>query len=169
MDSVIRYANKEIWLSFYDATVIHANKYAQTSGGWGDTAVNSTLYTDVVFRLKETGTDVSLTIVDVDVPIYNHQDVMVISANRNIIGYIDNQTKYYYYTTKDFSRLFKLGFPFYWIWVGTVLGLAISYMLDRSNFPIWTVIAFGISYGIFQLQKVIQNYGLKKEFDQFLR
>ena len=119
--------------------------------------------------MKETGTDVSLTIVDVDVPIYNQQEVSVISANQNIIGYIDNQTKYYYYTTKDFSRLFKLGFSFYWIWLGALLGLTISYMLDRSNAPIWSIIAFGISYGIYQLQKLIQNYRLKREFDQFLR
>jgi len=38
-------SKKELSVSLHPATVIHANKYTEASGGWSNLPVRSTLYT----------------------------------------------------------------------------------------------------------------------------
>src|SRR4051812_26194866 len=113
MSTTIQIAKKELSVSLHPAKVIHANKYTEASGGWNNLPVSSTLYTDVVFRSKESGRDWPINIKGNELPVYTDQDVIVIGLEDLIIGFVDTQTDHYYYTETDFAGNFQLGARLY--------------------------------------------------------
>ena len=169
MEKIIKFSNTDIPLSLYGARVIHANKYSETHGGAFNFPVSSTLYTDVVFRLTETGEDIKTYIKNLDLPIYNEQEVTVICSGKKVIGFIDVKTNYYYYTTKNFSRLLGIGISFIWVWIlGLLGGLAIYSFYDRKNVLLIIVPLLAV-YAIFLIYKWILDYRIQKEIDIYLQ
>ena len=168
MNATIQIAKHDLSVSLHPATVIHANKYTETSGGWYHLPVFSTLYTDVVFRSKKNGQDWPIYIKRFDLPIYTNQDVTVIAIDDLIMGYIDNQTEYYYYTDTDFFENFKLGISRYKAWLIGTIASALGYFIfhDRewilSFIPLITMLAF------YHIQKLILNNRTTKALDDYL-
>jgi len=66
MEKTITVSGKDFPVSLHKATVIHADKFTRTSGGWNNLPVTSTLYTDVVFRIDESNEDWPLYIKNID-------------------------------------------------------------------------------------------------------
>lgn len=152
--------------------VIHADKYTQTSGGWGNLPVHSNLYTDVVFRNEAAKEDWHLKINNFDLPLYNGQHVMVIRINDIIIGFVDKQTSKYYYTRTDFSKACKLGMPYYWVWVIGISAGLIGFVLTKENaypLPVVLLIPTAMMWLIYQAQKWIRNNNIRGKIDQYLR
>ncbi len=123
-EKIIKFTNTEIPLFLHSARVIHANKYSEAYGGAFNLPVSSTLHTDVVFRLNETREDYKTYIKNLDLPIYNAQEVTIsMPAAKRVPCYIEMHTNNHYYTTKDFSRLlgigllYILGLPNRYFWV----------------------------------------------------
>lgn len=169
MEKIIKFSNTEIPLSLHSARVIHANKYSEAYGGAFNLPISSTLYTDVVFRLNETREDYKIYIKNLDLPIYNEQEVTVICSAKRVLGYIDMQTNYYYYTTKDFSRSLGIGLPYIWVWVVGILGGTCLYLINNQEISLWVLVPFLAAYILFLMQKWILNHRIQKEINTFLR
>jgi hypothetical protein len=170
MERTITVSNTDIPLSLQKATVIHANKYSQAHGGWSNLPVSSTLYTEVAFRIDETNKDLRTTIKDRDLPVYNGQEVTIISVGKAVLGFVDMQTNYYYYTTGDFSRKLGMGPAFYWVWIIGLLGGITVYLLDlQQGMFLWLLVPLGIALLLYYVQKWILNMRIRKAMDKVLQ
>jgi hypothetical protein len=169
MDTVIKCLNVEIPLLLHRARVVHANKYTEAHGGAFDLPVSSTLYTDVVFRLYENDEDYKAYIEKLDLPIYNNQEVTIICCDKTVIGYIDMQTNYYYYTVTNFSRLFGLGLSSLWVWIITILGGIAIYATTSDRMLLLSFTLFIIVYGLYFFQRWYINRRVRQAIDAVLK
>lgn len=162
---------RQLGITLHPATVIHADKYTDSftwSGRWGRSPYPGQRVTEVVFRSKQDGRDWRITVENINLPIYTSQDVTVIAADDAIVGYIDTQTKEYYYTTGNFAYELDFGVPLY---ISVLLGLglcALSFFLlpgdDRGYSLI--PIAFAILFHI--IQRRIWNHRIEKALNSYL-
>jgi hypothetical protein len=168
MDTVLKCLNVEIPLSLHRARVVHANKYSEAHGGAFDFPVSSTLYTDVVFRLNENNEDFKTYIQNLDLPIYTDQDVTVICSGKSVLGFIDMQTNYYYYTVNNLSRTLGLGFPFLWVWIITILGGIAIYFANIELSFLWLILFFLSVYLVYLIQRWYLNRRIRTAIDAVL-
>ncbi|MES2004653.1 MAG: hypothetical protein V4450_09030 [Bacteroidota bacterium] len=164
-------AKKEFSFSLDNARVIHANKFTEASGGWGSLPINSTLYTDVVFRSQESGADWPIRFNNRDLPLYTDQEVMVMSIDQYIIGFIDKQTSKYYYTETDFAYLLDLGFPlFKAVIAGIVLGVLGYFISSEMKYRVLFCIApLFIAWVSYLAKKWQINREITSKLDDYLR
>ena len=168
MDTVVRCLNSEIPLSLHRARVVHANKYSEAYGGAFDFPVSSTLYTDVVFRLNESNEDYKAYIQKLDLPIYTDQDVTIICFGRKVLGYVDMQTNYYYYTVNNFSKELGLGIPSFWVWLITIIGGIVFFIINTQYLLLWVILLFLSLYLIYLMHRWYINYQVRKGLDAVL-
>jgi hypothetical protein len=170
METTIRIQNRDIQIALHPATVIHTDKYSETSGGWGNLPVVSTLYTDVVFRSRTSKEDWHHKITSRDLPVYNDQEVRVISADNIIIGYIDEQTKKYYYTSNNLSNRMGLGMSYYLVWVIGIVGAVIIGLLTWETTMMWLLFTpLIITWLFYRIQKWVLHAQVTKAIDHYLR
>ena len=134
---MIKLSAIEFPLALEKAKVIHANKFSQAQGGAFNLPVSSTLYTEVVFRLENSGEDIRTYIRNLDLPIYTEQAVTVILSDKRVVGFVDMQTNYYYYTTRDFARQLGFGMPFFWVWVIGIAGAVLVFFMQDRQTTTW--------------------------------
>jgi len=168
MEKVINVSNVQIPLSLHSGKVIHSDKYSETRGGAFNFPVSSILHTDVVFRLDGTGEDLPVHIEDLDLPLYNEQSVTLVTSNNRVLAYIDEQTKYYYYISRNFCRRLGIGMPLWWVWVFGIVGGVIIYFLKRTDTALWVFVPLLTAYVMYTIQKWILNFKIKKQIDSFL-
>jgi hypothetical protein len=166
--SSIQISNRNLSVSLYPATVIHANKYTDTYGGTFNLPVRTTLHNDVVFRSKQTNEDWPVHIRNRDLPIYSNQDVIVIAVEETIIGYIDTQTDVYYYTSTDFYYNFDLGIRPYKIWITGAIATIASFFLFRDEQTIFCILPLIATYFFYRIHKTIINYRAETAMDNSL-
>ena len=167
MEKLIKVSGKELPVSLHKATVIHADKFTRTSGGWNNLPVTSTLYTDVVFRIDESNEDWPLYIKNIDLVIYNDQRVLVIVVNDAIVGFIDEKTSHYYYTTNKFSKLLKLGIPYPFYIVAGIAAAVILYLVYPKQIQ-WSLIPLILALMAYQIQKLVLGIKARKAIDSYL-
>jgi hypothetical protein len=168
MQQTVSILSKEEPIDLYNATVIHANKYYRTSGGWGSWPVTSTLYIDVVFRDKASGDDWPVTVRNLDLPLYNEQEVSVICVRDIIIGYIDRKTNRYYFTTSDFAKTFKLGIQHMIMWIIGIAGGLVTYLFVGNELAYWAFLPLVIAIIVFYIQKMAINYRVGASLDHYM-
>jgi hypothetical protein len=168
MDS-IQISKRNLSVSLYPATVIHANKYTDTYGGSFDLPVRTTLHNDVVFRSKQTNEDWPVHIRNRDLPIYNDQDVIVIAVEETIIGYIDCQTNLYYYTSTNFLHNFDLGIRSHKIWITGAIATTASFFIFPDEQTILCILPLLATYFFYTIHKTLINYRAEKAMDNFLK
>ena len=169
MDKVIKLANTEVPLTLHTATVIHANKYSETHGGAFSFPVTNILFTDIVFRLKDTHEDYKAYVKNIDLPIYTDQEVTVICANKKVIGYIDNKSNYYYYTTRDFSKFFGLGIHYAFVWIIGIAGGVAAWFMNQQEPTLWIFVPLFAAFIFYYIQKWMINQRIRKMIDDYLR
>ncbi len=169
MNGTIRILNCEVPVQLFDATVIHADKYAAASGGMFNLPVTSTLYTEVVFRLRDYDRDCRLRIKNLDVPLYTNQDVSVICSRGVIIGFIDTKSNAYYYTLTDFSGELGFGFEWHWFLLTTFFMTAIIFFFQLQQFSRYLLIPLLAGLCLFYLHKSVLNYLIRRSLDKHLR
>jgi len=167
MEKTITVSGKNFPVSLHKATVIHADKFTRTSGGMHNLPVRSTLYTDVVFRIDESNEDWPLYIKYIDLVIYKDQRVLVIVVNDAIVGFVDEKTGRYYYTTTQFSKLLKLGIHYTYYIIAGIAGAVILYLAYPKQFG-WVLIPLVIALIAYQIQKLILSSQARKAIDSFL-
>ncbi|MES2372403.1 MAG: hypothetical protein V4557_07475 [Bacteroidota bacterium] len=166
--SSIQISNRDLSVSLYPATVIHADKYTDTRGGAFDLPVRTTLHNDVVFRSKQTNEDWPVHIRNLNLPIYSNQDVILIAVEETIIGYIDTRTDLYYYTSTDFVNNFDLGIHPNKIWItGVLTAIALFFFLPEEKNLLFFLPLIGM-YFFYRIHKTLLNYRAEKAMDSFL-
>lgn len=162
-------SGKPYQLVLHNATVIHANKYSETSGGWGSLPLRSTLKMEIVFRSKEDGQDWQVKINNEDLPLYTEQEVTVISLENYIIGFIDKQTSKYYYIDNDFASLLELGIALYKVWLAGILIGITAMMLTPLPYKFIAAFApFLLCWVIYILKKWRINREFSSKIDAYL-
>ena len=168
MVKIIGSQHIDIPLSLFRATVIHANKYSETFGGAFNLPVSSRLYTDVVFRMNESNEDLPVYIHHLDLPIYNSQEVTLVTSNKKVLAFIDMQTRYFYYTTRNFARKLNLGMPFFYVWVIGILAGILVYILQNQEASGWVFAPIAIAWIVYTIQKWIINFQVRRKINDFL-
>ena len=168
MQQTVSILSKEEPIDLYNATVIHANKYYRTSGGWGSWPVTSTLYIDVVFRDKASGDNWPITVKNLDLPLYTEQEVSVICVRNIIIGYIDRKANRYYFTTSDFAKAFKLGMQYVFMWIIGIAGGLVTYLFVGNEWAYWAFLPLLIAVIGFYIQKMVINYRVGASLDRYM-
>lgn len=170
--TTLLFNEEELEFTLHNATVIHADKYSETSGGWGNAPVRSHLYTDLVFRSSDTNEDWPVTINGRNLSVYNGQKVMVMGLQGRIIGYVDKQSNKYYYTRDEFSSFVKVGMPVYYIWIIGIIGAMAVFMFttDESDIRLlYALIPFGVAWLIAIIQKQMISNRIMQLIDTYLR
>lgn len=165
MQNTITLSGKEIVFKLHAGHVIHANKYSEARGGWGSLPVTSVLHTEVVVKLTN-GDNLNLYMRRLDLPVYNGQEVSLLSANGSVVALIDLKSKKYYYTATNFQKKLGLGIPAYWVWaIGIVCG-GIAYLINKNGatfllmpFIVWIQVL---------INQWLFNKKLRKEINSYL-
>ena len=99
--------NKNLNIQLSPAKIISIDNYVTTGLFTDDRFLplgNNTLHTNVVLQLKNTDRILPLNIRNMQLPLRDAQDVDIISANQQVIGYVDVRSEEYYYITNDFCK-----------------------------------------------------------------
>lgn len=170
--TTLLFNEEELEFTLHNATVIHADKYSETTGGWGSAPVRSHLYTDLVFRSSDTNEDWPMTVNGRNLSVYNGQKVMVMGLEGSIIGYVDKQSNKYYYTRDEFSSFVKMGMPAYYIWIiGIIGGLAVFLFTPEETDIrfLYALLPLGITWLIYIIQKQMISNRIMQLIDTYLR
>lgn len=168
MQKTVNILGKEEPIDLYNATVIHANKYYRTSGGWGGWPVTSTLYTDVVFRDKLSGNDWPISITNLDLPLYTEQEIAVICIKNIIVGYIDRKANRYYYTTSNLGKAFQAGMPYWAVWaIGVPVGILLG-MLAGTELAYLGFLPLLIAMAVYYVQNGMVNHRITRAIDHYM-
>jgi len=170
--TTLLFNDEELEFTLHNATVIHADKYSETTGGWGNAPVRSHLYTDLVFRSSDTNEDWPMTVNERNLPVYNGQKVMVMGLQGRIIGYVDKQSNKYYYTRDEFSSFVKAGMPVYYIWIIGIIGGLVAFIFTSEESDIRflnALLPLGITWLIYIVQKQMISNRIMQLIDTYLR
>lgn len=170
--TTLLFNNEELAFTLHNATVIHADKYSETTGGWGNAPVRSHLYTDLVFRSSDTNEDWPVTINGRNLSVYNGQKVMVMGLQGSIIGYVDKQSNKYYYTRDEFSSFIKMRMPAYYIWIIGIFGGLAVFMFtpgESDAMILLTLLPLCITWLIYIIQKQMISNRIMQLIDTYLR
>lgn len=170
--TTLLFNEEELEFTLHNATVIHTDKYSETTGGWGSAPVRSHLYTDLVFRSSDTNEDWPMTVNGRNLAVYNGQKVMVMGLQGSIIGYVDKQSNKYYYTRDEFSSFVKAGMPAYYIWIiGIIGGLAVfTFTPEESDIRfLYALLPLGVTCLIYFIQKQMISNRIMQLIDTYLR
>ncbi len=87
METTIKVLKYTLPLTIYDAIVLHVDKFSRTTGGAFDFPVQTTVYNDVVFRIRELDRDFPIRITEIGGVLYPGQEVSLMVLKSQIIGY----------------------------------------------------------------------------------
>lgn len=175
MQTHITFGKKQFLLELKNASVIHADKYSEARGGWGNLPVWSTLYTDLVMNSSDDGISWQTTIRNRNLPVYQGQNVSVLLLEQQVIGFIDQGTNKYYYTRTDFNSFLPIGWPLKHFWITGLFFLLIAIVncfMGKNYNPDFVVIPFfGIAATllVYHLQKWIVNKRFMRAVDHYLQ
>lgn len=167
MESFIKSSLLKAPISLHDATVIHANKFSTAHDGGLNVPIWSNLHIELVFRLQRTNEDWRVYVKNLDLPIYTSQEVSVVTCGETVLAYIDKQTNYYYYLTRDFSGKLGIGMPFFLVWLIGIVGGIIDYLMQQEV-TVFLFVPIATLWLIYMIQKWIANFRIKREIDRFL-
>lgn len=91
---------------------------------------------NVVFQLQQSGTTLPLSVKNVQLPLYNEQQVDVIKANECIIGYVDVKSEEYYYTTSDFCKAAGVHFLELLTWLVSIMATISILTIIKNNYAL---------------------------------
>ncbi|MBR2648651.1 MAG: hypothetical protein IKD55_07410 [Sediminibacterium sp.] len=101
-------------LTYTNATVIHTNKYSQNTGWAFSSVFFQNVVLDVVFRIDETGEEVSNSYINPSAILYPQQKIVLVSVDGNVIAYIDHVAGKYYYLDNSLARVLSYSVNINW-------------------------------------------------------
>ena len=163
----MRFSTNRIRFDHYHASVLHTDKIAKVSGGWGHLPVNTTVDTEAVFRL-DNGTDLAITLYDRQARLYPGQEVTLIAANGRVLAFVDRSASFYQFSVNDPSRVLNIGLPF-WICLlaGIAAGLAVYWSNPEGD---GTGVLFAILLPVlfYILQRLFFNWRIRKQVHAYI-
>ena len=95
---------------------------------------------------------------------------MVIRANSIIIGYIDGQTKKYYYTSSNLCSRLGLGMSYYLVWtIGILGGVVIGFSTWNTTLTPLLVVPVIVAWLFYWVQKWVIHKRIVNAIDHFLQ
>lgn len=156
-------------LTLLKATVIHCNKYSEAVPAiFLIPQFRNRMHTEIVFRIRSTGDDWRVRVSDLELPMYAQQSVTLVVKGSKALAYIDDQTNYYYYFSRNLSTLLGTGIPGYWFILAGLAGAALVYLLGEQEITGNVILPLIGSWLIYFIQKWVLHYRAKKEFDRIL-
>ncbi len=163
----IRFSTEDLRFDHYDASVLHTDKIAKVSGGWGNLPVHTTVDTEAVFRLQN-GTDLALTLYDRQARLYPGQEVLLIAANGKVMAYVDRKASFYQYTLNDPARTLGIGLPFWICLLTGIAGAVIMYQVKGADDGMAVVLPVFISVAVYLLQRLFFNWQIRKRVHAYI-
>jgi hypothetical protein len=164
--------DKNITIELSRATVLQIDKYARTGIFTDDRffpLTTNTMLTNIIFQLKNTNKTLPLYVRNMQVPLYDKQEVDIISANNFIIGYVDVANEEYFYTTDDFSKISGIKIPekFTWI-IGITAAITVATILKNSYTPFLACLLLLAAWLLHSIINFTLNKKIENEIDEFM-
>lgn len=157
----------DIQLTYTNATVIHSNKYNQNNGFYVWHLFSQNLLHDVVFKLETTGEEFPVTLKNMNLPLYQNQLVSLIAVDDTVIGFIDSNSRKYYYLTNNLQKaLGKAGYLPWIFWGSIALILGIFYFLDPGYTQ--NLRALFLIPPLVWLYQMMSNHRFEKKIDNMI-
>jgi len=171
--SRVKFLQKKLNIELSPATIVHIDKHSRpgifTDDRFMPLAAN-TLHTRIVFQLKESNKVLPLNVRDIQLPLYNMQEVDIITANQFVIGYVDIESEEYYYITNDFCRAVGIGFIDNASWLaGIVAAGCILTIIKNEYAALFAFILLFIIWISTVSLKTILNKKIESNMDEILK
>jgi hypothetical protein len=122
--------------------------------------------TDIVFQLKNSDKTLPLSVHDLQLPLYNEQEVDIISANQFIIGFVDVKSEEYYYLTNDFCKAAGLRFFEKFTWFAGIIASIIILRTAKSMYaPVYAITVLTLTWAINLIMKEVFNRKIENAID----
>jgi hypothetical protein len=131
--------NKDLDIQLLPATIVQIDKYAKTGILRDERFVPFSInqfYTNIVFQLQQTGKTLPLDVKNIQLPLYNKQEVDIISANQFIIGYVDVKSEEYYYITNDFYKAAGMQFLEVLTWLVSIIATITILTIIKNSYAL---------------------------------
>lgn len=165
--------NNKLNIELSPATIVHVD----TQCGHGLLTdqhffplLSRTPQTNVVFQLKDSNKILPFDVQNIKLPLYNMQEVDIISANQFVIGYVDVKSEEYYYITDDFYKAAGIGFIDMLSWLAGIL--VVGFMLTFIKNDYAAILAFATLFIIWMVNvtiKTVLNRKIENNMDELLR
>jgi hypothetical protein len=130
-------------------------------------AVSKKLQTDIVFQLKDSDKTLPLSVRDMELPLYNAQEVDIISANQFIIGFVDVKSEEYYYLTNDFCKAAGMQFFEILTWfAGIIASIMVLRMVGSMYAPVYAITILTLTWAINIITKEVFNRKIESAIDE---
>jgi len=165
--------DKNLHIELSRATVLQIDKYARTGIFTDDRffpLTTNTVFTNIIFQLKNSNSTLPLYVRDRQVPVYAKQEVDIIKANDFIIGYIDVANEEYFYTTNDFCKIIGIKIPAIFTWILGIAGaITVAAVLQNSYAPLFAFILLIFALLIHSIINFTLNKKIENEIDEFMK
>ena len=160
--------NRNLDIQLSPATIVKVNSNEKTSEpAHALLPVNfKRSQTDILFQLKDSDKTLPLSVNDLQLPLYNEQEVDIISANQFIIGFVDIKSEEYYYLTNDFCKAAGLRFLETFTWfAGIVASIMILRMTKSMYAPVYTITLLTLTWALNIIMKEVFNRKIESAID----
>jgi hypothetical protein len=123
--------------------------------------------TDIVFQLKDSDKTLSLSVNDLQFPLYIDQEVDIISANQFIIGFVDVKSEEYYYLTNDFCKAAGLKFLESFTWFAGILASVMILRVTKNMYaPVYAITLLTFTWTLNIIMKEVFNRKIENAIDE---
>ncbi len=164
--------NRNLDIQLSPATILKVNNYEKLNHSEHKLLpVNAKgSKTDIVFQLKDSDKTLPLSVHDLQLPLYNEQEVDIISANQFIIGFVDVKNEEYYYLTNDFCKAAGLKFFETLTWfTGIMASIIILRMADSMYAPVYAITLLTLTWTINIIMKEVFNRKIENAIDESMQ
>ncbi len=156
-----------IQLTYTNATVIHSNKYNQNYGFYLWHMFFQNLLHDVVFKLETTGEEFPVTLKNMNLPLYQNQLITLIAVDDTVIGFIDSNSRKYYYLTNNLQKALGKADYLRWIVWGSVILIMAVFIFVNVEYTQHMTSLFLIPPLVW-IYSLISNYRFEKKIDKMI-
>jgi hypothetical protein len=123
--------------------------------------------TDILFQLKNSDKTLPLSVRNKQLPLYDKQEVDIISANQFIIGFVDIKKEEYYYVTEDFYEAVGTKFFDMLSWFAGIMAIIIILTLAKSMYtPVYVITTLTLTWLGNIIVKEVFNRKIENAIDE---
>lgn len=167
--SQMKVLNRNLDIHLSPATILRVNNYAKTNSANYKlpSTTSKKLQTDIVFQLRDSDKTLPFSVCNMQLPLYNEQEVDIISANEFIIGFVDIKNEEYYYFTNDFCKAAGMNFFEAFAWFAGIMGtLVILKMAESTYAPVYAITLLTLTWTLNIIIKEVFNRTIESAIDE---
>ncbi len=167
--SQMKVLNRNLDIQLSPATILKVNNYSKVDGVHNKLSP-STLkksQTEIVFQLKDSDKTLPLSVHNLQLPLYNEQEVDIISANEFIIGFVDIKKEEYYYLTNDFYKAAGMKFFDMLTWFAGIMGTIVILSIVKNMYaPVYAITMLTLTWTLNIILKEVFNRKIESSIDK---